>query len=142
VANTTKGSGNRSVVRAIDFVGQEQVGDDGAAVERKAHGARVEDLRADQIARQHVGGELDARKREAKGGGIGAHRGGLGDAGDAFDQYMTIAERGYQHALEQRLLADDRRFDRGRDAVCELFVHGFPPCYQLNRCCGPMTTVW
>ena len=46
--------------RAIDFVGQDQVGKDRPELGREFAAARIVDQRADQVGRQKIGRELDA----------------------------------------------------------------------------------
>jgi hypothetical protein len=48
--------------RAIDLVGQDEVGEDGPFAGRKGAGLGVVDLRANEICGQQVGSELDALK--------------------------------------------------------------------------------
>ena len=48
--------------RAVDFVGQNEVGEDRAASGGELAGLRIVNLRADHIGRQHVGRELQARE--------------------------------------------------------------------------------
>ena len=65
------------------------------------------DVRADEIGRQQVGGELDTvevpfdRLRQR------LDRRGFGQARHALHQEMTIAQQADEHAVDEALLADD-----------------------------------
>ena len=48
--------------RAVDFVGQDEVGEDRAFARGEAAGLRIVNLRADDVGGQHVRRELQARK--------------------------------------------------------------------------------
>ena len=45
---------------AVDFVGKEEVGEDGAFVRAEGAGFLIEDLRADDVGRKKVDGKLNA----------------------------------------------------------------------------------
>ena len=68
---------------------------------------RDEDQRADQIARQQIGRELDAPEAQAERLRERAHRGGLRETRHAVDERVTAGEQRHQQALEQRALPDD-----------------------------------
>ena len=93
--------------RAIDFVRQHEVGEDGAAPGGEGAGLRVVNLRADDIGRQHVRGELQARKARVDGGRQGFDRKGLGQSGDPFEQDVAIGQQPDNEPLDQVFLADD-----------------------------------
>ena len=105
---------------AIDFVGQDQVGKDGAALEAEAAlpVAVLEYVRAGDVGRHQVRRELDAAELQAQRVGQGANEHRLAQAGDAFQQRVAAGEDGHQHIADHVLLADDDladlRFDVGR----------------------------
>ena len=93
---------------AVDLVGQQDAGDDRAGPDVERPGRRAVDLRAGQVGREQVGGELDPPEREVERLGQGADGPGLGQAGDALDQDVPAGQQGDDQPLEQRALADDR----------------------------------
>ncbi len=76
---------------------------------RVVNGARlgIVDLGADDVGRQHVGGELDREKRTRRALGEGFDRQGLGQAGHAFEQDMAVGEQPDDQPFDQVALADD-----------------------------------
>ena len=87
--------------RAVDLVGQQQVGEDRA--ERGVELARllVVDARADQVGGHQVGRELDALELAADRLGQGLDRHRLGQARHAFDQDMPARQQRDDQALQQ-----------------------------------------
>jgi hypothetical protein len=96
---------------AVDFVGQQQVGEHRA--QRRAELARllVVDARAHQVGRHEVGRELDALEAAAHGARERLHRQRLGQPRHTFDQQVALRQHGHQHALEKAVLADDDALD-------------------------------
>jgi len=91
--------------RAVDFVGEDDFVEQRAFDEFEL--ALVINVGAGEVARQQVGGELDAAEAAVDGGGERFHRGRLGQARQAFDQHVTIGEQADHQSVEQRVLADD-----------------------------------
>ena len=58
---------------AVDFVGEEQVREDRAAVDTEVARLLVDDFGADDVGRQHVDRELDATEIQVDGLGDGVH---------------------------------------------------------------------
>ena len=58
-------------------------------------------------AREEVRRELHPREARAHGRGKGFHGQRLGEAGDAFEQNVTVAEKTEEQAVEKVALADD-----------------------------------
>lgn len=81
---------------AIDFIGEDKVGEDGAFGGSVGTVLWIIDERAHNVCRQQVGGELDSVKLCVDGGGKGAHAHGLGEAGHAFEQYMPVGKQANQ----------------------------------------------
>ena len=106
--------------RAVDLVGEQQVGEHRTRAEREL--ARPQRHRAGEVRRQHVGGELHApevdtdRARER----VGDER--LGDTGNAFEQQVAAdGDRREQH-LDDAVLTDDDLADLSHHAIAQ-FVH-------------------
>jgi hypothetical protein len=105
--------------RAIDLVGEQDVREQGTAHGPKLAGPLVEDHRADDVGRQQIGRELNPLERGANHLSQRAHREGLGEAGDAFQQDVPTGEEPHEQALDHCLLPHDALahllHDRSRD---------------------------
>ena len=75
---------------SVHLVGEYHVGEYRPLVNRKFRGARVVYLRAYEVGRQKVRGELDTRKVRMDGLGESLNQEGLGKARDAFEKYMPV----------------------------------------------------
>ena len=93
--------------RAVDFVGQHEVGEHRALGGVILAVLRAVDQRARDVGGQQVGRELDAMERGMDGRGQGADAHGLGQAGHAFEQHVAIGQQPDQQPVHQLLLADD-----------------------------------
>ena len=95
--------------RAVDFVGQDHVGENGAAHEHHLppSGRFLEDFRAGDVGRHQVGRELDALELEMEDLGNGFDEQRLGQARRAGDQTMAAGEERDQDLLDDLLLPDD-----------------------------------
>ena len=117
---------------AIDFVGEDDVGEDGAAADFELGGLGVVDLGAGEVGGQEVGRELEADEVGVDGTGDGRDAQRFGEAGDAFEEAVSVAEKGDEEAGDEGVLADDdagdgiadglelpgRSCDRGRAICC------------------------
>ena len=104
--------------RAVDFVRQDDVGEERPLLDAELRGARVEHARPEDVGGQHVGRELDALKPGAKGSGDGRDQQRLGEAGRPFEQQVPGA-RHLAFALLERVRnapeqADQHLSDRDR----------------------------
>lgn len=97
--------------RAVDFVGEEHVGEDGALDEAEgafAGGAVfLEDIGAGDVGGHEIGGELDAFEGEVEDVGDGFDEEGFGEAGNADEEDVPLAEHGGEDLLDDLVLADD-----------------------------------
>ena len=66
-----------------------------------------EDAGADEVGGDEVGRELHAPERAAEHAGERADGQGLGQAGNALEQHVTLGEERDEQPLEHRVLADD-----------------------------------
>jgi hypothetical protein len=96
---------------AVDFVGEDEVGEDRALVGREPAVLGREDHGADDVARQQVGRELDAFELDAHGGAKRPDEERLGEARHALEEDVTIGKQGDQQALNDSILADDSLAD-------------------------------
>ena len=92
---------------AIDLVAEQQIGEQRPAPELELRLALVVDVAAGDLARQQVGGELDAAVRDVQhlGEGVGYQR--LGESGVVLDQDVAVGEDAHQHLPEHPVLAYD-----------------------------------
>ena len=97
--------------RAVDLVGEQQVGEHRPERGRELAGARVEDARADEVGRHQVGRELDPLEAAAQGLRQRLDGERLRQPGDAFDQEVALGEHRHHHPLEEVVLADDHPLD-------------------------------
>ena len=93
--------------RAVDFVGQHEIGENGPLLDREFARPGVKNLRADHIGRQQVRRELNARKRQAKPLGQRAHGQRLGQTGHAFEEDVPSRQQADQQSIQHRPLSDD-----------------------------------
>ena len=98
-------SGLRLRSGAVDFIGQQNIGEDRAALEFKFLLGSGVDRDAQHVRRQHVAGELDALKSAVDGAGDGLAERGLADSRDAFDQQVAFGENGDQGEAENVVFA-------------------------------------
>jgi hypothetical protein len=95
--------------RAVDLVGEHEVGEHRAFLDLPLARLRVVDVRADEVGRQQVGRELDAPELPADRTRQRGHGERLGEARQALEQHVAVGEQGDQQAVEQGILADDDR---------------------------------
>ena len=110
--------------RAVDLVGEHEVGEDRAELDVEALGGRAVDPRADEVGRHEVGSELDARERALDGGGERFRRERLGEAGHTFEQAVAPGEQAHHEPLDHAVLPDDDALDLEQRAL--------EPCRSLG----------
>ena len=105
---------------AVDFVGQDEVGEDRALARAELRLGRDVDHRADQVGRQQVGRELDAA--ELGGQRLGKRFDGrrFRQARHAFQKYVAVAEQSHQQPGNHLLLAHDRLAKLGQKPMHRL----------------------
>jgi hypothetical protein len=94
--------------RAVDFVGQHHVGEDGALVGGELAGLGREDHGADHVGGEQIGRELDAAAFDAEGLAHRADQKGLGQSGHAFNEHVAIREQGDQQLFNDLFLTEHR----------------------------------
>ena len=90
---------------AVDLVGQQKVGEDGALAQFEAALGAVEDVTAGDVAREQVRGKLNAAEGEPQRLGQALGDEGLPQAWVVFEEHVAAGQDGGQHLLEQRALA-------------------------------------
>ncbi len=96
---------------AVDLVGQNDVGEQGALLGMKLLGLLVEDHRPDDIGRQKIRRELDSGEGGVENLGQGPDREGLGQAGHALEQDVPPGQEPDQETLDHATLAHDPATD-------------------------------
>src|SRR5690606_2419213 len=96
---------------AIDFVGEEDLGENGPMDESQFPLARglvfLQDFGAENIRRHQIRSELDPIEIEVQGLAEAVDHGGLGHARHAYEQYMAAAKQGYEDFFQDLVLAHD-----------------------------------
>src|ERR1700687_468459 len=92
---------------AVDFVGEYDIGKNGAGAKFKFAGLGIVDADAEHVAGQQVGSELDALAGTMKRFRESLREGGLADAGNVFDEQVAAGEQGDQRELDGFFLAVD-----------------------------------
>src|SRR5690606_37673920 len=93
--------------RAVDFVGEHQVGENRPELAREVAGLLVVDGGADQVGGQQVGGELYARKLRTDGFANGSNGQRLSQARYALEQDVTACQQADEQAFDHVGLAYD-----------------------------------
>jgi hypothetical protein len=93
--------------RAVDFIGEDEVGENRAFARAEAAGLRIVNLRADDVGGQHVRRELQARKFHADARGHGFHRQSFGKPRHAFEEDVAVGQQADDEAFGQIILADN-----------------------------------
>ncbi|SPF47293.1 hypothetical protein SBA1_730005 [Candidatus Sulfotelmatobacter kueseliae] len=81
---------------AVDFVGQQNVGENRAALELELLLHRRKNRDAEHVGRQHVAGELHPLKGAVNGPGQSLSERGFADPGNAFNQQVPAGENRHQ----------------------------------------------
>ncbi len=97
--------------RAVDFIRQQDVGEDGAGQELEGLVAGLEDVRPDEVGGHQIGRELDALETQVERRGQRAGEERLGEAGYAFEDDMAARQQRDEGVFDHRLLADDDLLD-------------------------------
>ena len=114
----------------VDFVGQDEVGEDGALLHVEGLCLLAVNHGAEEVGGQQVGGELDTAELGVDGVGQRSDGEGFCKSGYTLKEYVPVAEQAYHQALDHVFLAydvfaqfDSERIDEGtfpRDAFIQL----------------------
>ncbi len=99
--------------RTIDFVGQDQVAEDGARLkaELPLSPFRVVHFRAGHVRWEQVRGELDTSEIGLEEFGQRFDRAGLGKTGQPLHEQIAVGKQADEQTLDDVFLADDRPGD-------------------------------
>src|SRR5215470_5589660 len=103
---------------AVDLVGEQDVGEDRAALEFELLLDGGVDRDAEHVGGQHVAGELNALETAVKGAGERLAESRFADAGDAFDEQVPAREDRDQGKTDDVIFAAD---------------HVAQGCFELDR---------
>ena len=92
---------------AVDFVGQDEVGEDGTLAGREGALLRLVDLRSHEIGGQEVRRELHACKAPVNGAGEARYGQRFGEPRQPLQQYVAAGQEGQEEAVDQFVLTDD-----------------------------------
>jgi hypothetical protein len=92
---------------AIDLIGQHDVGEQRSAHRDEFAAALIEDARADDVAGQQVGRELDALEVTADRGRERAAGQRLGNAGHPLEQHVSVGQQRHHQRVDDLGLTDD-----------------------------------
>ena len=113
--------------RAVDLVGKDKVGEDGAPPHGKLAVLLVIDHRADNVCGEKIGCELDAMKFRLNCGRERFNGKRFREAGDAFQEHVTVGEEPDEEPFDHILLADDDLAHLANGdpvAATKMFLHG------------------
>ena len=97
--------------RAVDLVGQQDLREDRAGPELELPLVGEEHAAPQDVAGEHVGGELQPRELTAEAERQGLGERGLSDSRSVLDQQMPLRQQGHERQPNGRLLAQDRLRD-------------------------------
>ncbi|MNV35924.1 hypothetical protein D3C71_1273850 [compost metagenome] len=105
--------------RTVDFVGENQVAEQRAGLEADFVLAfdLMQHLGAGDVRRQQIRGELDATHLRVQVFGQCFHRTGLGQAGQAFQQQMTVGQQAHKDLSNDLILAEHGFGDAGLQGI-------------------------
>jgi hypothetical protein len=102
---------------AVDLIGEDEVAEHGAPFDRVGALLGIEDLRAGDVAREHVRGELNTGKAGFDGVGQRAHCQRLGKPRHSLQQHVAAGEKAEQEAVNHVVLAHHDLADFGAESV-------------------------
>ena len=115
--------------RAVDFVGEQQIGENRAAMKNQraalATFVSLQNLRAGDVRRHEVGRELDAPEIPAKQIGERLHHHRFGEAGHPDHERMAAGEQARQQQANHLVLTDEDR--------TQLFLQGLAAGAQASQ---------
>ena len=103
--------------RAINFIGEHEVGEDRAVMRGELSRVGLKDHRADNVARQQVGRELDAIAMHAECGAERLDEKGLGETGHALEEDVTVGEERDQESFDDNVIAEHGFGDFGAELL-------------------------
>jgi hypothetical protein len=103
--------------RAVDLVGQDDVGEDRPLLHHELPRRLIVDLRAEHVGRQEVGGELDAGEGGVDRLGEGPDGERLREPRDPLEQHVPAGEEADEQTVDHVALSDDAQRDLAADVL-------------------------
>lgn len=97
--------------RAVDLVGEQDLGEHRAGMELELARGRIEHRHADHVGRQQVGGELHALELQAQRRRQRMRERGLAQPGQVLDQQMPVGQQRDEGQAHRLRLAEHQRVD-------------------------------
>ncbi len=119
----------------VDFVDEQQVGEDRSLVQREGARSQVEDVGADDVGGHEIGGALHALELQAHDPGERADGQRLGQTRNAFEQRMPAADERQQQQVDHLGLPHDDLGELATGLARDLFE-----CAHLCFCPFPTTS--
>jgi hypothetical protein len=111
---------------AVDFVHQQQVREDGPAMQGKRAVAEVEDVCTGDVGGHEIGSTLHALKSETTNARQGFNCQCLGETGNPFDDRVAARDENEEELIDDFALPDDhfRKFTANLRCECGKVLHG------------------
>jgi hypothetical protein len=111
---------------AVDFVHQEQVGENRAAMERESAVAKIEDVRSRDVGGHEVGGALNTLELETANACQAFDGESFGESGNTFHDGVSTTDENEQKLIDDLALADDDfgKFSANVGCECGKVLHG------------------
>jgi hypothetical protein len=103
--------------RAVDLVGEDDVGEDRSLLHHELSRRLIVDLRAHDVGRQQVRRELNAREACRDRLGERADRERLRQPGHALEQDVAAGEKADEQTVDHVFLSDDAQRDLAADVL-------------------------
>ncbi len=120
---------------AVDFVRENDVGEDGPFFGEESGIFWIVNQRSDQVGGKQVGRELDALKTGFHRGGEGVDSEGFCQAGNPFEQDVSVGKDSDDESVDEIFLPHndfcDFSFERGDECArfANVLVYGFKVCH-------------
>ncbi len=101
--------------RAIDLIGEDELGEERAGMKLKHLLGRMKDRHPDDVGRQQIAGELDALVIEPEHARQGLGQGRLAHARKILDEQMSARQQTGQRQTDLTWLAENDSFQNSDD---------------------------
>lgn len=106
---------------AVNFVGNDDVGEDRSFLYREFAGLGAVRLGSDDVGRKEVRRELDSYRFQIEGLGEGFGHQSLSESGNAFQKDMPVGNEADEQALQKLVLPDDDFGNLKRERIVSVF---------------------
>ena len=102
---------------AIDFVREDDVGEDRTLLHRELPVGLIVDLGSNDVRRQEVGCKLDSAERRVDRFGQSPHGERLRESRNTLEEHVTAGQQAYEESLDHVVLADDAAANLSHDLL-------------------------